>query len=141
MANDLLGDATSALLNTHNTTMNRRIELLASNLANADTPGYKAMDLNFAQYLQHVAGAWPAPPATILAVTHPSHFPVGFELPSTVALRLIYPEGLETGNDGNNVDADQEMAKLAETGLRSLAGTQLLQARFRLLRAAIREGR
>ncbi len=139
MASDLLGDATSALLNTHNTTMNRRIELLASNLANVDTPGYKAMDLNFTQYLQHVAGVQPAP--TILTVTHPSHFPVGFELSPTVALRLIYPEGLETGNDGNNVDADQEMAKLAETGLRSLAGTQLLQARFRLLRSAIKEGR
>ena len=141
MAHDLLGDAASDLLNTYITTMNRRVEVLASNLANADTPGYQTADLDFAEHLQRAAATSPPGAGISLAATHPRHFPLGTDPASTTVLRVTHPQGLETGNDGNNVDADQEMAKLADTGLRVLTGTQLMQSRLRLLRTAIREGR
>jgi len=141
MGHDLIGDATSSLLNTYVTTMNRRTEVVVSNLANADTPGYQTADLDFAEHLQRAASASQPDSGILLAATHPKHFPLGGDLASTGTVPVIHPKGLETGNDGNNVDADQEMAKLAETGLRVLTGTQLMQSRLRLLRTAIKEGR
>jgi flagellar basal-body rod protein FlgB len=101
---------------------------VASNLANADTPGYVARELDFADHLRRAAHdavtPRPAPPSGL-----PSG-PQVVEQPITAI-----------GIDGNTVDAGREMATLADAGTQYLAGTQMLMARLRTLRAAIRDGR
>jgi flagellar basal-body rod protein FlgB len=90
-----------------------RQQLTASNIANADTPGYKTRDINFQEEL---AGASGAP-------------------------RVQEAAGLSTRNDGNNVSLDREARNLAENSLRFQIASQLLQNQIRLTRSALQEGR
>ncbi|ADU51088.1 flagellar basal-body rod protein FlgB [Thermaerobacter marianensis DSM 12885] len=137
-----------------------RQRLLAQNVANADTPGYKRYDVDFARALEERlgppatgAGTGGAPaggpagaPATApggrlaLAITHPRHLSgrAGTGDPA----RAVYRETVTAlRNDGNNVDLDAEMARLAETGLYYQALVRQLSDRIALLRTVIAEGR
>jgi flagellar basal-body rod protein FlgB len=105
----------------------RRAQIVASNLANSDTPGYQAQELDFADYLQQV---------TQEALT-PGFGSTALEQTPRVVAQLNRASGL----DGNNVDAGQEMATLSNAGMNYLTGTTMLQSRIRTLRTAIREGR
>ncbi|MBI1761187.1 MAG: flagellar basal body rod protein FlgB [Acidobacteria bacterium] len=107
----------------------RRAEIVASNLANADTPEYKAKRLEFDEYLRNAVRDAIAPRHAAAGVTN------------TEALRVVEQTENVPGIDGNTVDTEREMATLAETGGKFMTGTQLLQMRFRTLRAAIKEGR
>jgi flagellar basal-body rod protein FlgB len=106
----------------------RRAQIVSSNLANVDTPGYQAQELDFAEYLKQ---------ATQEALT-PGTANNASLLDSP---RVVLQTGHAAGIDGNNVDAGQEMAAMADTGMRYLTGTTMLQSHLRLLRTAIREGR
>lgn len=123
-------DAITQLLTTFLDVQGRRAELVAGNLANADTPGFTAKELDFADFLSRAAQEAVAPGAR---KTGPDVFAEG--------PRVIEQDTGATGLDGNNVDAGREMSTLAEVGVNHLTGTQLLQMRLRTLRAAIREGR
>lgn len=107
----------------------RRAQLVSSNLANADTPGYQAQELDFADYLKQA--------------TQEALLPgVASNQPTLTASPRVVPQtGRVSGLDGNNVDAGYETANLADTGMRYLAGTSMLQSHLRTLRMAIREGR
>lgn len=124
-------DRITSLLTEFLDVQSRRAQIVASNLANADTPGYVAKELDFADHLRQVAHEALTPSSgtreTAPAITRG---PQVVEQKSSVA-----------GLDGNTVDSGREMSTLAETGMQFLAGTQMLQARLRLLRTAIREGR
>ncbi len=96
-----------------------RHELITSNLANIDTPGYKTRDINFAFELEKAQS--------------------GLQYASfTPAVRQV--EGLMQRPDGNNVTLEREGLLLAETQLRFNAGVQLLRKEFARLLLAIREG-
>ncbi len=95
---------------------NRRQSVIASNMANVDTPGYRTQDMNFQQELKKAMNA-PETSATSNA-TH------------SVA-------GLIERPDGNNVDLDRESLLLSETQLQYQLGTQLLKQRFHQLLTAI----
>lgn len=104
----------------------RRAEVVAGNLANADTPGYVAKEVRFAEFLQRAATQ------SSLSANEPetlSQIEVVEQIPTTI------------GIDGNTVDAAKEMSTLAEAGMKYLEGTQLLEMRLRTLRLAIREGK
>lgn len=107
----------------------RRAQIVASNLANADTPGFQAQELEFADYLEQARQEALTPGAT-------SATPFLEQTPRTVA-----QTNRASGLDGNNVDAGQEMATLSNAGMNYLTGTTMLQSRIRTLRMAIREGR
>jgi flagellar basal-body rod protein FlgB len=92
-----------------------RQELVASNIANANTPGYKTRDLDFQSEFQSLAETG-RPGVTEVA-------------------------GLESKNDGNNVSLDREARLLAENALRFNLASNLTRARIRMLRSAIQEGR
>jgi flagellar basal-body rod protein FlgB len=124
-------DAITSLLTNYLDVQSRRAEIVAGNLANSETPGYKAKELNFADYLRRAAQDALNPQRTAERA-----------LSSTLdAPRVVEQQSAETGLDGNTVDVGREMATLAETGMQYLAGTQMLQARLRTLRAAIRDGK
>lgn len=95
--------------------LSARQKLTASNIANADTPGFKTKDISFAGELS-AASAGMRPSAT--------------EVP-----------GLPLKTDGNNVSIDREARNLAENSLRFNIAAQFLHTELRLVRAAIQEGR
>ena len=103
----------------------QRQQLLASNIANADTPQYKARDLDFAQVLQanlH-SGAGAA-----LTQTSPAHMALGGsrQQPPT----FLRPAS-QNSQDGNTVDLDVERAAFTENALRYEASVTLANARIK----------
>ena len=89
-----------------------RQELIASNIANADTPGYKAVDIDF-QEAQCIAWSVANISALTLSTTASGHIP-GQALSSTPAYPLKYHIPSQPSVDGNTVEMDVERAKFAE---------------------------
>ncbi len=122
--------------------LSRRQGAIANNIANVDTPYFQATDVDFEGALQAALGQ--AGGTLPLAVTDPGHLtlnglPAGAGMDSLA--QQVPVRDTATRNDGNNVDLDREMARLAETGIRYNAVSQLLSDKFSLLRTAINEGR
>jgi flagellar basal-body rod protein FlgB len=107
---DRIGEQTANVL----TWLARREETIASNLANADTPGYKTLD-----------------------VEKPGDFS------SALANSLAVEEvgNLTSRGDGNNVNVDREARMLAENNMKFNLATQLLRDELKNVRSAIEEGR
>ena len=95
--------------------LSARQRLVSSNIANADTPGYKTRDLDFQTEFQSAID---------------THSPQTTEV-----------AGLKTKNDGNNVSIDREARLLSENALRFNLATQLLRSQLRDIRSAIQEGK
>jgi flagellar basal-body rod protein FlgB len=110
----------------------KRMEVLANNLANVDTPNYKARDLDFRAALAQ-AGNADAP--VKLAVTDSRH--LGVDANGSDAAQLKYRVPLAPALDGNTVDAQQEQAAFAENTVRYQATLTFLSARFKGLLTAI----
>lgn len=89
----------------------KRQLLIASNLANADTPGYKALDIDFAAALQEATQH-----VLPLAATTSKHLPLTARLPSASPMYRI---PLQPALDGNTVETEQEMARFAEAAIRT----------------------
>lgn len=108
-----------------------RHEFLASNLANAETPGFKRQDLDFQSYLRSALS-----PGIAVSTTHPRHI-------SSTGPKPLYvttdPSSLTP--DGNNVDVDREMAEVSSNALYYTAVLRQLGEHLGLLRKAITEGR
>jgi flagellar basal-body rod protein FlgB len=112
---------------------NQRLELLAANLANADTPNYKARDIDFKAVLQDAGHG-----VVRLAATRPGH------IADTAAgnrAEALYRIPDQPSLDGNTVDAQKESAAVAETSTRYQASLTFLNQRIRNLRTAITGGR
>ncbi len=92
--------------------LSARQKLVASNIANADTPGYKTRDIDF----QSAFGA---------AVSRPQSLEVA---------------GLPVKNDGNNVNVDREARLLAENDMRFNLASNLLRGEIQAIRAALQSG-
>lgn len=100
-----------------------RQELLASNIANADTPNYKAKDIDFASALQ---GAMSGSKTSLpLVTTSPSHFS-GTSGESVMGSPVMYRNVLQPSADGNTVDMDVERAQFADNALRYEASVKFI---------------
>ncbi|MDY6944630.1 MAG: flagellar basal body rod protein FlgB [Pseudomonadota bacterium] len=112
----------------------QRTELLAANMANADTPGYRARDIDFKSALAQASGN--AQPGVQLHTTNASH--IGPKLVNgSAAPELKYRTPLAPSLDGNTVDAQLEQAAFAENTVRYQATLQFLNSKFRGLMTAI----
>ncbi len=107
-------DPVSRNLEQYMTLLSVRQKLVASNIANADTPGYKTQDIDFQTELQNAATGLP-----------PAVQPVA---------------GLTVKNDGNNVSLDREARLLAENALRFNIASNLLRSKLKMVRMAIEGG-
>lgn len=115
----------------------RRAEVLAANLANADTPGYLARDVDFRSALAAQSGA--AGGDLPLAATEPGHLAApDSDAVSGAALKYRVP--LQPSMDGNTVDAQVEQAAYAENSVRYQASLTFITAQIRMLRTAITGG-
>jgi flagellar basal-body rod protein FlgB len=93
--------------------LSARQKLVASNVANIDTPGYQTRDIDFQfEFQSLMQGGQP---------------------------NVIEPKGLVTKNDGNNVALDREARLLAENAIRFNFASNLMRSQLRMLRSAIEE--
>ena len=91
-----------------------RQKLVASNIANADTPGYKTADVDFQASFQSMLNGGGAQESMV--------------------------SGLATKNDGNNVDLDREARLLAENSMRFSVASNLIRSAVTQVKEAIKEG-
>lgn len=111
-----------------------RQELLASNIANADTPGYKARDVNFASALQSaLAGTSAQLP---VAQTSPMHLE-GSAGGSILGAPVLYRRPVQPSADGNTVDMDVERAQFTDNALRYEASVKFVSDELKDMLTAI----
>jgi len=94
--------------------LSMRQKLVTSNIANADTLGYKTQDLDFQKAFQSALDGGTVQPGPV--------------------------SGLAVKNDGNNVDLDREARLLAENALRFGVASTLMKGQFAQIKEAIKEG-
>jgi len=117
--------------------LSQRQQVVASNLANIDTPGYRTQEVSFHATMQELLTDSPAPMRT----TRPEHQAMTTVLFGASAPPVFEVNGLTQRPDGNNVDLDREMLKLGETSFGYSMIVQLLRVKFRTLASSINEGR
>jgi len=97
------------------TLLSAREKVVASNIANADTPGYQTEDVDFSSMLDSATGEAESP-------------------------KVVHPAGLRVKNDGNNVDLDREARLLAENALRFNVASNLLRSQLQNIKTALQDG-
>ena len=112
----------------------QRQQVLASNIANADTPGFQARDFDFASVLRQATEAGAAPRADA-ALTHSRHLPAGA---AAGGPRLEYRMPEQPSLDGNTVDLDRERANFADNSVRYEATLRFIDGSVRTMLSAIR---
>ncbi|MBL4852001.1 MAG: flagellar basal body rod protein FlgB [Gammaproteobacteria bacterium] len=109
----------------------KRLEILAANLVNADTPGYKAKDIDFRSVLNNVSAEGTA---KTLKTTHAGHISAGT---SGADFEIKYRIPTQPTVDGNTVEAEVEQAEFARNATQYQASLQFLSGRFSGLRKAL----
>lgn len=112
----------------------QRAALLAANLANADTPHYKARDIDFTQALA-VAGANAHSGPVVLRATDNRHLVTGT---SVGMAELMYRVPTQPRLDGNSVDVQREHTAFMENAIRYQASLGFVTGRIKSLMTAIR---
>ncbi|OZI44997.1 flagellar basal body rod protein FlgB [Bordetella genomosp. 5] len=117
----------------------QRQEVLSSNIANADTPNYKARDFDFKAAMEGALDNRNMRlPDTSLALTSARHIPAQAQSPAG-ATELQYRLPYQASLDGNTVDMDNERVRFAENTLHYQSTLQVLSGRIRSLQSAISE--
>jgi len=131
----ILQDATIEAMGNYMTRLSKRQQVVASNIANIDTPGYKTKDISFYATMEQLLPG----PAPGLRGTRPEHLEEWSFAPAEPEIFEV--TGLPTRPDQNNVDIDREMLKLGGTSFGYSAIAQLLRSKFRTIASSINEGR
>ena len=116
-----------------------RQKVLASNIANADTPGFKARDFDFQAALKAAVEPQAGQPALVVS-TNPKHLPIahrGADGSLTVST-LAYRQPDQPSVDGNTVDMDRERANFADNAVRYEAAVRFINSHVRTMVSAIR---
>jgi flagellar basal-body rod protein FlgB len=109
----------------------QRLGVLAANLANADTPGYKARDIDFGTVLAHTQGETQMP----LQVTHVAH--ITFDTDDAPLGDLKYRNPYQASLDGNTVETPVEQAAFSENNVRYQASLNFINGTISELQLAI----
>tara|TARA_R110002096_G_scaffold5085_16_gene23738 strand:+ start:2024 stop:2584 length:561 start_codon:yes stop_codon:yes gene_type:complete len=107
-----------------------RAQVLAANLANAETPNYRARDVDFRSALRD------ADPTTRLAATRPGHF--SDAAPGFGGIDLQYREPTQASLDQNTVDVAAERARFVDNSLRYQASLRFLDGKLSGIKSALR---
>ena len=116
-----------------------RQDMIASNIANADTPYYRPKDIRFEEALQEEVNKKfnvPNPPKLRLARTEPGHMR-GFDEDDEARPIVFYRDGHLARNDGNSVDIDVETTEMAKNNIAYNASIQALRKDIDIFKAVI----
>lgn len=111
-----------------------RHNLISSNIANQETPGYKAVDIDFKAALDKAEGE------TLPLINSDGRHIEGVSSGSEGKVS-VQRTGVDDGYDKNSVNIEMEMAKMAENTLMYNAAAEILARKFRGLEYAVREGK
>lgn len=109
----------------------RRNELLASNIANADTPNYKARDIDFRALMRNAGGE-----QLNLASTQPGHISISADSHSGIPLKYRVPA--QPSMDGNTVDMQVEQAEFSRNSVMYQTTLEFLSKRFSGIKSTLR---
>lgn len=113
----------------------RRAGLLSQNLANSDTPNYKARDIDFKAALKSAANGFGQAP---LKATQNGHIqPKGF-LVGMLGAEKLYRQPMQSSLDGNTVEPHVEMAEFTDNSMRYLMTLRIMSGRVNGMLSAIR---
>ena len=133
----LFGDTISYLERSLNL-RSKRHRVLSANIANIDTPNYKAFDLVLEDEFKRPHGT----AGNIqLKRTHNSHLPVTHKILDRVTLKRSEGPEFSLRGDGNTVDLDKTMGDLAENTLLFKTAAQIISKKFQALKEVIRGGK
>lgn len=108
----------------------QRQEILASNIANADTPGYQARDIDFSSELNRALEKGRAQGSGLsLAVTSARHIPAQTATPPSMDLLYRIPD--QPSMDGNTVDMDRERTQFADNSLKYQTDLTLISSQIK----------
>jgi flagellar basal-body rod protein FlgB len=112
----------------------QRAEIIAANISNADTPGYKAKGLNFQKAMEQAS----VQQSNGMKATHAKHFDTSLEMSAGVSFRV--PNQPDTG-DGNTVDVQTERNLYLQNSMEYQAGVQFLNGRIKAMKNVITGGK
>ena len=112
----------------------KRSSMLASNLANADTPGYKARDVDFQQLLNQAKNE-SQPNRITMSSTHGAHIA---STARDLDAQVMYRNPLHASLDGNTVDSHVEQAEFAENAMMFQASFSFLNSKVKGLMKALK---
>lgn len=115
-----------------------RQQVIASNVANEETPHFRAKDMQFQEALAAAHGG--RPPVTLVA-THGRHIGIGGDAMSRVAGKINEMPAPDVPLDANTVNLEFEMAKLSDNAMHYNTAASIVAKKFQSLISAIREGR
>lgn len=116
----------------------QRAEVLANNLANADTPGFKARDIDFKAVLGGVQSGQQAEGQLAMSTTNGKHLPHGSGNSMAGPNELLYRVPNQPSLDGNTVDTQQELAEFTKNTMQYQSSFHFLNGKFKSLNNAIR---
>lgn len=128
------------LVNVHQDALavrSARMEVISGNLANANTPGYKARDIDFTKAMKSAQSAQSVGGSSSMVKTHDQHMSGSSRINTELDFRV--PTQPDTG-DGNNVDTQVERNAFLETGMRYQASVMLLDGKFKGMKKALSSG-
>ena len=111
----------------------KRTEIIAANIANADTPGYKARDFDFKRAMSEAQAGTLSP--SRMKVTQPGHMKGENDFGGA---ELMYTNPLNPSIDGNTVDMHREKAKFTENAMQHQASLTFLDRKLKGMVKAIR---
>jgi flagellar basal-body rod protein FlgB len=132
---DFFHDQTLDAMSSYLSRLSQRQQVVASNLANIDTPGYRTKDISFHATMQELL----LENSEGLRTTRSEH--IQSRIPASPQAQVFEVQGIPFRADHNNVDIDREMLKLSETAFGYSMITQLVRGKFRTLASSINEGR
>lgn len=112
----------------------KRAELIANNLANADTPNFKAKDINFDSLLKEYKTKGPGS----FQNTQPGHMAAPGGVSVTEGIEAQYRVPLQPSADGNTVDSAVEQMNFSENGIRYQVSLRFLDGRIKGLLSALK---
>ena len=112
----------------------QRQQIIAGNIANADTPNYKARDIDFSAALKNAVARRDAGGSLALAATSSRHLQGTSD---SGPVRLLYRTPMQPSADGNTVEMDVERAAFSENAIRYEAGLRFITGRVKTLLTAI----
>jgi len=113
-----------------------RQRVIASNIANADTPGYVARDLNFKEAMKNAIGGGATASASQSGTSHPQHIALGSAGAGGTST-LAYVAQTQPSLDGNSVDLDRERANFVDNAVRYEATLRFINSDSRIILSAI----